>query len=237
LHDFIRRGLYAPGEFCFDAIMNPPKYLARRATLDDMDALRPLWAAEQLPEQEMQKRAADFQVAHTPEGIIVGAVGLQVDGLQGHIYGEAFGDFGLADILRPVLWERVQTVSRNRGLLRLWTRENALFWRERGFDPAGPAQLEKFSARFGAADPNWLTLKLKDELFANLTPEQEFALFKDAAKSETDRALKQARVLKWIATLIALVFLGVVSVAGFYLIRYLDRRKQRDGAGFPPGKR
>jgi N-acetylglutamate synthase-like GNAT family acetyltransferase len=210
--------------------MNPPSFQARRATLDDLPGLRSLWQVEQL-DAELEKRVGEFQVVLDAQGQIVGAMALQVDGLHGKLHSEAFKDFGLADMLRPMLWERIQTVSKNRGLVRLWTLESTLFWRGLDFQAPTPDLLEKFPARLGDPAAAWLTLKLKDELLANLTPEQEFKLFKDAAQAEAEETMRQARILKGIALALAIAFLVIVGVVGFYLIRYI---KYKDRYGAPP---
>jgi N-acetylglutamate synthase-like GNAT family acetyltransferase len=206
--------------------MDSPALQTRRATLDDLAALRRLWQAEHLPALQLDKRFVDFQVAQAADGRLLGALALQVDGLHGRIYGEAFADFSQAEALRPLLWERIQTVARNRGLVRLWTLEAVPFWRERGFDTAKDDLREKLPPAFGDKQAAWLTLKLKEELLAGLTPEQEFALFKDAAKAESNEMMRQARVLKGIAAVVAVIFLILVIVGGIYLVRYQRLKDQ-----------
>ena len=55
--------------------MNGSTYRIRRATLDDLDALRPLWESMRLPVADLERRLIEFQVAESPEGKIVGAIG------------------------------------------------------------------------------------------------------------------------------------------------------------------
>ncbi len=218
--------------------MKTPEYQARRATLDDIASLRELWRAEKFPEATMEKRVPEFQVVQATDGAIVGALGLRVVGTQGLLYAESIGDFALTDTLRPLLWERMLTVARNRGLARLWTQNDAPFWREHGFAAAGEL-LPKLPAEFAGSEGPWLTLKLKEDVLAGLTPEQEFALFRKGAMQESEAALRQARILKIIAWLVGAVLAGVLAVAGFYLLRFmrLTRRPNPAPVYYPPARR
>lgn len=212
--------------------MNPPSYQTRRATLEDLNGLRLLWHAEQLSALELEKHFTQFQVAQAEDGALAGALGLHIIGTHGRFHSEAFRDFALADTLRPLLWERIQTVARNFGLTRLWTQESAAFWREHGFTAATPELLEKLPSGFGQPESDWITLKLKDEVFSGLTQEQEFALFREAARGETEKAFRQARTMKWIATVVAVMFAVLASVMGMYMFRYSNYQKNHGG---PPG--
>src|SRR5436190_18984508 len=116
--------------------MNGSNYRVRRATLDDLGALRPLWEAMRLPVAELEKRLIEFQVAESSEGKIVGAIGFQAEGRYGRIHSEAFSDFGATDLVRPLFWERIQTLARNHGIVRVWTREQVPFWKQQGFQSA-----------------------------------------------------------------------------------------------------
>src|SRR5215471_6744342 len=116
--------------------MSSSQLQVRRATLDDLNQLIALWNGMQFPLEELSKRVTDFQVAVNPEGGLAGAVGLQIAERQGRVYNEAFADFAWADHIRPMLWERIQAVALNQGLLRLWTQETAPFWSHCGMVPA-----------------------------------------------------------------------------------------------------
>lgn len=217
--------------------MASQQYQARRATVDDLEGLRRLWRIEHLPALELEKRFTEFQVALGMDGQLIGALALEVNGRQGRLHSEVFCDFGLVNILRPLLWDRIQSVSRNRGLTRLWTLETTPFWREQGFEAPSGEALEQLPAAFGDPAAAWSALKLKDELLAGLTPDQEFALFKDAAKESTEQAMRQARVLKQIATVVAILF-GIL-VIGFMLglMRFVTAEKSGHGPGPTPARR
>lgn len=214
--------------------MESQPYQARRATVDDLEGLRRLWRVEQLPALKLEKRFTEFQVVQAPDGQLIGALALEISGLQGRLHSEVFSDFGLVDTLRPLLWERLQSVARNRGLVRLWTLEGTPFWRERGFDAPAAELMEKLPPVFGDRTAAWLALKLKDELLSGLTADQEFALFKDAARESTEKAMRQARVLKRIATVVAILFFIVTVLALMSLMRVASAH--RSGFKSPPSQ-
>ena len=199
--------------------MNSPNYRVRRATLDDMGQLVALWRTMNFAVEELGKRITEFQVAEGEDGQLVGAVGLQLAERQGLIHSEAFTDFALADPLRPLLWERVQAVATNHGLLRLWTKEQAPFWTHCGLSKADEEALVKLPALWREQSRGWLTLKLRDSMDAIISADKEFAVFMASEKERSARALQQARVLKFIATVIVFAFFGAVIVGVIYLLR------------------
>lgn len=211
--------------------MNPPGYQVRRATLDDLPQLLPLWRTENLDVAALERRFTEFQVALDGEGKVVGGLGLFIDGTQGRLHSECFSDFALADKLRPLLWERLRTVARNRGLTRFWMREDTRYFRGEGFDPAGEEELANLPASFGGRDGQWWTFKLRDDVLAGLSPEQEAAIFKKLSEESTGKLLRQARVMKWVATLLAFAFFIAVVVAGYNVWRYRDYTRRY---GVPP---
>ena len=139
------------------------------------------------PTDELSKRITEFQVAEGPGGALVGAVGLQIAQKQARIHSEAFSDFSLADQLRPLLWERINAVAINHGLLRLWSQEQAPFWSRCGLQTADAAALEKLPEAWRNQGLAWLTLKLKDDLDTLISADKEFALFMESKSSERRR--------------------------------------------------
>jgi N-acetylglutamate synthase-like GNAT family acetyltransferase len=198
--------------------MNSSAFRVRRATLDDISQLAALWNSMKLPAEVLSKRVTEFQIAESPEGVLIGAVGLEIAQKQGRIHSEAFNDFALADELRPKLWERIHSVATNHGLLRLWTQEKAPFWTHCGLMKAEPDVLQKLPAAWQNQKENWMSLKLKDDLeTAIASVDKEFALFMESEKQRTARAFQQAKILKVVATLIALA-LFIVVLAGAFMI-------------------
>ena len=199
--------------------MDSSNYRVRRATLDDLAQLTGLWQAMRLAVPDLGKRITEFQVAEGPDGKLVGAVALQVAARQGRIHSESFIDFSLADKLRPVLWERLQSVARNHGLLRLWTQEKAPFWSHCGMASADAESMQKLPPLWRTDDGEWLTLKLRDDLETVMSLDKEFAMFMESEKQHTARTFQQARVLKVVATLIALAVLLLVLAGAFFVVK------------------
>src|SRR5262252_4052134 len=108
--------------------MTASDYRVRRATLEDIGKLTELWRSMRFPAEDLSKRVTEFQIAEEAEGKLLGAIGLQIAERQGRIHSEGFNDFALAEQLRPMLWDRLNSLATNHGLLRLWTKEDAPFW-------------------------------------------------------------------------------------------------------------
>ena len=200
--------------------MTAANYRVRRATLEDIEPLTGLWQAMHLPADDLAKRITEFQIAEDAQGQLLGAVGLQLLERQGRLHSEGFTDFALADVLRPQLWERLQSVATNNGLVRLWTQEQAPFWSHCGLIKADPEALEKMPAAWKALKGQWLTLKLKEDIEEVLSADKEFAMFMQAERQRTERAFQQAKVLKFIATLLAIGVLFLVMAGAFLVIRH-----------------
>lgn len=199
--------------------MTVANYRVRRATLDDIEQLSGLWRQMHLPVEDLAKRITEFQVAESPEGSLAGAVGLQLLERQGRLHSEAFSDFALADALRPKLWDRLQSVATNNGLVRLWTMEQAPFWSHCGLAKPDPEAMEKLPAAWRPLKGQWLTLKLKEDIEEVLSVDKEFAVFMQSERERTERSFQHARILKLIATVIALAVLGLVIAGAFFIIR------------------
>jgi N-acetylglutamate synthase-like GNAT family acetyltransferase len=191
----------------------------RRATLDDIGQLTSLWRSLSLPAEELAKRITEFQLVVNETDQVLGAVGLQIAERQARIHSEAFLDFATADTLRARLWERVRAVATNHGLVRLWTQEHAPFWNHCGLVKAEAEALEKLPATWRGSPAPWLTLKLKEDVQEILSVDHEFAMFMEAEKQRTARAFQQAKVLKVVATLLAVTVLFFVIAGAFLLIR------------------
>jgi N-acetylglutamate synthase-like GNAT family acetyltransferase len=191
----------------------------RRATLDDIGHLTNLWRSMSFPVEELAKRITEFQVVTGEAGQVLGGVGLQILERQGRIHSEAFTDFATAEALRARLWERIQAVATNHGLVRLWTQEHAPFWNHCGLVKADAETLQKLPAGWRGQPAPWLTLKLREDMQEIVSADKEFALFMEAEKQRTASAFQQAKILKVIATLLAAAVLIVVLAGAFLLIR------------------
>jgi N-acetylglutamate synthase-like GNAT family acetyltransferase len=200
--------------------MSSPEYHARRAHLDDLPTLKELWAAMRFPTADLEKHLTDFQIVQDSDHQVVGAVGFQMAQRNGRIYCEAFGDFGITDQVRPLLWKRIQALCTNHGIYRVWTQERVPFWTQNGFQPAAPNLLEKLPEFWDRTQLDWLTLQLKDEQ-AIASLDKEFAMFVESEKGRSAAALGQARALK--TALLAIAGLFILALAAGAICVFVTR--------------
>lgn len=207
----ISAGIQLQGSYDFP--VTPSSITVRRALVDDRDALVALWQTMQLPCDDLEKRLTEFQVAVDDSGEVVGAIGIRLAGKHGEIHSEAFKDFALADDLREAIWQRLQSVAANHGLVRLWTTETAPFWGRSGLNQATDEEMAKLPDAWKADAAQWLTLKLREDVDEVVNLDHEFALFMESEKQRSQEVMGQAKMLKLLATLLALgLFLGVLAV-------------------------
>ena len=208
--------------------MTATNFRVRRATIEDLPELTALWQSMNLPAADLQNRLTEFQVAVSADGIFLGAIGMQIAEKQGRVHSEGFKDFGQADQLRPLLWERLQSVATNHGLFRVWTQERAPFWSRTGLNPAKDETLQKLPALWKNLGTDWLALQLRaDDAIETISADKEFAMFMEAEKQSTQRMFGQARVMKFIATAIAVLLAIFVAIAVIYLLRKNPQMLQR----------
>jgi N-acetylglutamate synthase-like GNAT family acetyltransferase len=204
--------------------MTVSNWQVRRATLDDLVALRRLWQRAGLP-AALEKRIREFQVVETATGDLLGAVGFEILPLDGLIHSEAYQQPELADELRPRLWERVQSLARSHRLLRLWIENpSSVFWLEKGFQAANSALIAKLPASCREKEgQRWHALQIREENEASLSVEQEFVLFQNAQQQERNRMARQTRLLRAIAALMVAVLLGLMAWAAWVLLVHFHR--------------
>jgi N-acetylglutamate synthase-like GNAT family acetyltransferase len=203
--------------------MSNGNFNLRRATVDDLPALRTLWDQMKFSGHELEKRLTDFQVAVDMKDKVVGAIGIEIHQRHARLHSEAYSDFSAADIVRPMLWTRLQSLCSNHGVLRLWTQEQSPFWSHNGLlPPSDEAEKQKLPEVWRASPGDWLTLKLKDEeAIASL--DREFAMFRESEKARTEETMNHARKLKSIATFFG--FLAALLGFGAAIYMVLNRDK------------
>jgi hypothetical protein len=177
--------------------------------LEDLPALRELWKKVNLPLGDLEKRFTEVQIAETADGQVAGALGIKIDRLHGLLHSEAIPKEENAGIYEA-FWQRMQVLGRNYGLFRLWTESQAPFWGTIGFKTPDEKTYEKRPAGLIAQREKLLTLALKDESSEGLSVEQQFELFTQSQKAETERLMQQAQAFKKVAY--AILF---VAIAGF----------------------
>lgn len=200
--------------------MSPETFSIRRATVDDLRALQTLWREMRFRADELERRPTDFQVAVDGRGDVLGAVALEIAGSQARIHHEAFHDFGLADALRPLFWKSFQALAASHGLFRLWTQEDAPFWKQAGLQPASKELLQTIPAKWSNDRGGWLTLALKDEAaIAALTADTELDVLMKIRREESSRTLARVDLLKKAAMVVALIFSLLVAAMILFMVR------------------
>jgi N-acetylglutamate synthase-like GNAT family acetyltransferase len=199
--------------------MNVAAYRARRATIEDLPALTALWQTMRFPAGELERCLTEFQVAVDANGTVLGAIGFQVAGKNALIHSEAYTDFGLADQLRPLLWERLQMVAANHGIVRVWTRETAPYWTQIGLTRANDEALAKLPLVWKGQPGELLVIKLREDVEEVLSADKEFEMFKQSEHARSAAALNTAKGLQKFATVLALL-LAVLVMAG---LAYMNR--------------
>jgi N-acetylglutamate synthase-like GNAT family acetyltransferase len=198
-------------------------YKTRRATLEDLPRLRALWQGERLPDEELEKRFTEFQIALNADDEIAGSVGLQMNKLHGLVHSEVFTNPQDAAEIRPLLWSRILTVAKNNGLVRLWALPTTSFYREQGMTDIDDALRAKLPEGFGSPLADWVTLKLKEENPGPGSIEKEFEVFAMAQRVESERLISQAKALRMIAYGLLIVALGALGALAWVFGR-LRRR-------------
>jgi N-acetylglutamate synthase-like GNAT family acetyltransferase len=196
--------------------MNSPGLQIRRATLDDLPALRSLWANAGLPADELESRLTEFQVVESG-GAFAGALGAQIVRQHLRFHSEDYVDFSVADAARELFWERIQKLAASHGVFRVWTQETSPFWTHWGFQPANTETLGRLPDEWKHLAGRWLTLELKNEDAINEALKSQFAGFMDNEKKQTDRIASHGRKIRVFFT----VIFFAIGLAGLVLAIYL----------------
>jgi len=200
--------------------MDLSQYVVRRANIDDLEGLKLFWDRNHLQILDLERRLTEFQLVVSPEGDLVGAMGLRVEGKQGVIHSEAYMEPEQADTFRPLLWDRVHNVARNLGLLRVWVdgvEDCKSFWSDSGFEECAPDRSAQLPAGTESPKGSWLVLSLRDESAEVISIQKEFEIFQQAQRAESEHRIEQARKLKVIALGVAVVVILLIVIAGFLL--------------------
>jgi N-acetylglutamate synthase-like GNAT family acetyltransferase len=198
--------------------MPPADLTLRRATLDDLEALRGLWRECRQPEFELEKRFTEFQIAVDPHGWIVGALGVRAQGQHAEVHHLALRSGNQADGISSLLWERILDLANQFQAHRLWTRESGPFWTGLGFVPPD-AVLRELPPRFGHRSDAWLTLKLREDPLRLIAAEEQLEAFLELERLKTERLVRRGQILKLVATLFAAILLALSFGALFLLFR------------------
>ncbi len=177
-----------------------PQLHIRRATVDDLPALKTLWLAAQLPADKLKDRVTEFQVVES-DGKFAGAIGVQIVRQHARLHSEDYADFSVADAARELFWERIQKLAANHGVFRVWMNEASSFWTRWGFQPANAEILARLPDEWKNLEGDWLTLELKNEDAINAILKNQFGDFMASEKNHTAQLAENARKFKLFVTI------------------------------------
>ncbi len=206
-------------DFRQNAAVNPHELRIRRATIDDLAALKAVWLSMQLPADALESRLTEFQVVERG-GEVVGAIGFQIVRTAARLHSEGYSDFSVADAARELFWERIQSLASNHGVFRLWTQDNSPFWRHWGFQPASAENLERLPDEWKNSEEPWLTQELKNEAVINAVLEKQFAGHNAAEKKSTEEIATRAKKVMTLITVICFGIFFLCLAVLFLLIRH-----------------
>jgi N-acetylglutamate synthase-like GNAT family acetyltransferase len=182
---------------------------ARRATVDDLPELRGLWGTNHLPIPDLERRVTEFQIVTNDAQELLGAVGLQIEKHHGKIHSPAISPNEHEAQVRSLLWDRLHTVAKNNGLVRLWQSAAQPFVKNATFENPSEEALKRAPGSFGVHGTDWITLKLREESAeAAISLDKEFSLFAESQRVSTERMMEQGRKFRTIAYGIALFVMG-----------------------------
>lgn len=207
------------------AAMTDPNVQVRRATIEDLAKLTELWQQEGLPVEEFARRFQEFQVVELAGESMLGAVGLKVAGTEGWLHSEVFGAPEFADLVREQIWERVQIVAKNHGLVRVWTQHHAPMWHQLGFKLPSADVAQRRPAAFSGPPAGWTCVQLKDDTGPQVSIDKEFAVFKEMQHAETQKIYRQARTMKIIAAIVVLIVMILVVFWAFAYFKAQNLRR------------
>jgi hypothetical protein len=171
-----------------------------------------------IPSDDMERRLTEFQVAEDEQGRVVAAIGVQTHERHACIHSEAFEDFSIADEVRPLFLQRIQSLAMNHGVARLWTREQTPFWSQNGFRHAAYETLQKLPEGWDKTQPDWLTLQLRNEEVIT-SVEKEVAMILQSERRRSAETLRTAKTVKQIFTVVGvLLVLFILAMAAYVLL-------------------
>jgi N-acetylglutamate synthase-like GNAT family acetyltransferase len=195
--------------------MEPAPLESRRATIEDLGALEILWSQSGLPAAELVKFLTEFHVVTDPDGQILHAIGLLVEGDQALLHSEALSvpQSIEPDACRAAVWRRLRILARNQGISRIWTQEDAEYWQVSGYQPISESQLPAELPSFVPREAGWWMHQSPDAAQADLMVQREFALWKTQREQESQSF--QQRVKAFRAVALVLFALSLILLLGF----------------------
>ncbi len=200
--------------------MNPYALCVRRATVEDLAALKAIWLSMQLPADALEPRLTEFQVVERA-GEVVGAIGFQIIRTAAMLHSEGYSDFSVADAARELFWDRLQKLSASHGVFRLWTREHSPFWQRWGFQLADDDALARLPEEWKNSEEKWFTLELKNEAVIHAALKTQFASYSAAEKKSSEEVAAKAKTVMTLITIgCFLIFFLCLALAGWLFLHH-----------------
>ena len=200
--------------------MNPNELRLRRATVDDLPALKAIWTSMQLPIEPLENRLTDFQVVERA-GEVIGTIGFQISRTAGRLHSEGYSDFSVAGAARELFWERVQKLAASHGVFRLWTQEASPAWPQYDFQTPDDDALTRLPDEWKIIAGRWLTLELKNEAVITAAFTAQSAKFAADEKKSAGEIESRARMMR--VTIIIggfTIFFACLAVAGWWFMHH-----------------
>jgi N-acetylglutamate synthase-like GNAT family acetyltransferase len=199
--------------------MSTTPLTVRRATVEDLPALKAMWTAHEYDADQLETRLTEFQVVER-EGEILGAIGFLILRTAGLLHNEEYSDYSIADEARALFWDRIQKLASTHGVFRLWLRENTPYWLRWGFQPPDAETLERLPIEWNVPDETWFTFELKNEAVITAALNRQFAGFMASEKRSVEETQARAKQVMNIFTVICfLIFFICLAVAGWLVMR------------------
>lgn len=193
--------------------MDPTPISARRAAVEDLAALQALWLEAGMPWEQLGSFLNEFQVTTDDDGLITGAIGLLIEGDQALLHSEVVRAGTDADLSRSALWRRIQIVARNQGVQRIWTQEDADYWKTSGFTPVPPPLADRAQVSFVKSADSWLACDLMDPERAKTMIQEQLALLEAERMQEAAAFQQRVRTFRAFAILLAFgVLAGCIAL-------------------------
>jgi hypothetical protein len=122
------------------------------------------------------------------------------------------------DACRAALWKRLRILSRNQGISRIWTREDAEYWRISGYQSVPESQFPQEVPSFVQREEGWWSYQSPDPIQSDLQVKREMALWQTQRELEKQNFQQRVKALRAVAlglivVVIALSALFVVKLA------------------------
>jgi N-acetylglutamate synthase-like GNAT family acetyltransferase len=200
--------------------VNPLELRIRRATVDDLPALKVIWFSMRLDADALENRLTEFQVVERG-GEVIGAIGFQISRAAGRLHSEGYSDFSVADPARELFWDRIQKLAASHGVFRLWTQEDSPFWPHQDFLTPDEEGLTRLPEEWKNFEGRWLTLELKNEAVINAAYKTQLAKFTAAEKKSAGEIEDRARTLRLAVTIGGfLIFFACLAFAGWWFTHH-----------------